>query len=210
MNGRSMTRRRMLKISAAASLSVGCQSDPEEGFSPIFNGKDLAGWQGDPLLWVVEDGMLIGRSPGISYNDFLNTEKSYGDFMLRFKIQLMNNVGNSGVQFRSERMSGSMEMIGYQADAGETYWASLYDESRRREVLVQADSSIIEELDLTAWHDYEVYAKADHIRLSIDGQTTVDYHEPDGSIARTGLIATQIHSGPPLEVRFQDLRIKEI
>jgi len=202
----------MLKQSAAlaAGLAAGCQSDPEEGFTPLFNGKDLSGWQGDPLLWVVEDGMLIGRSPGISYNDFLSAEKTYGDFILRFKIQLVGNIGNTGVQFRSERMSGSMEMVGYQADAGEAYWASLYDESRRRVVLVQADPKIIEQLDLTAWHDYEVYAKADHIRLSIDGHTTVDYHEPDDGIERTGLIATQIHSGPPMEVRFQDLRVKEI
>ena len=212
MNEPSMSRRQMLRQSAAAAagFAVGCQSGPEEGFTPLFNGKDLTGWQGDTLLWVVEDGMLIGRSPGISYNDFLTTEKSYGDFILRFKIQLVDNIGNTGVQFRSKRMSGSMEMIGYQADAGQTYWASLYDESRRRKVLAQADPMIIEQLDLTGWNDYEVYAKAEHIRLSINGKTTVDYHEPDDSIERTGLIATQVHSGPPLEVRFKDLRIKEI
>ena len=212
MNELSMNRRQMLKHSAAATagLALGCQSDPEEGFTPLFNGKDLTGWQGDSLLWIVEDEMLIGRSPGIGYNDFLNTEKTYGDFILRFQIQLVDNIGNTGVQFRSERMTGSMEMIGYQADAGQTYWACLYDESRRREILAQADPRIIEQFDLTGWHDYEVYAKADHIRLSINGETTVDYHEPDNTIERSGLIATQIHSGPPLEVRFKDLRIKEI
>ena len=44
---------------------VAFAAEAEEGFAPIFNGKDLTGWEGDAKLWVVEDGVLIGRSPGI-------------------------------------------------------------------------------------------------------------------------------------------------
>ena len=228
-NSRRLSRRRFLAGSAAAAgtAAFGCAGDPEEdvvptseedlapaseeGFVPIFNGKDLAGWEGDTMLWLVEDGALVGRSPGIEYNDFLATEKTYGNFILRFKIHLLNNDGNTGVQIRSQRMEGSMEMIGYQADAGPTWWGNLYDESRRRIDLVEADAKLIDEiLKPNDWNDYEVYANKEHIRLSINGETTVDYHEEDASIARDGVIATQIHSGPPLEVRFKDIRIKEL
>ena len=229
LNSRRLSRRHFLAGSAAAAgtAAFGCAGEPEEdvvptskedlapaseeGFVPIFNGKDLSGWEGDAKLWLVEDGALVGRSPGLDYNDFLGTEKTYGNFILRFKIHLLNNDGNTGVQFRSKRKEGSMEMVGYQADAGPTWWGNLYDESRRRITLVEADPAVIDRiLKPNDWNDYEVYANEDHIRLSINGETTVDYHEEDASIARDGVIAPQVHSGPPLEVRFKDIRIKEL
>ena len=106
-------------------------AEGEDGFVPIFNGKDLAGWQGDATLWIVEDGVLIGRSPGIKHNDFLATTKEYGDFILRFDIRLIDGKGNSGVQLRSKRVPNSHEVSGYQADVGQGWWGTLYDEARR-------------------------------------------------------------------------------
>ena len=213
-----LSRRRFLAASGSAGVCfLGCSEDSEEGFVSIFNGKDLTGWEGDPTLWTVGDGALVGRSPGLEYNDFLATEKTYGNFILRFKILLVKNEGNTGVQFRSQRMEGSTEMIGYQADGGPpswkiaNIWGNLYDESRRRIALVEADPELIARiLKPDDWNDYEVYANEEHIRLSINGETTAEYYEKDGSIARTGVIATQVHSGPPLEVRFKDIRIKEL
>jgi hypothetical protein len=55
-----------------------------------------------------------------------------------------------------------------------------------------------------------VKAVGPHITLSINGATMVEYTEKDAKIARTGIIAPQIHSGGPLEVQFRNLRIKEI
>lgn len=183
----------------------------QEGFVPLFNGENLDGWDGDTLLWLVEDGELVGRSPGIGYNDFLTTTKEYGDFHLKFQIKLKDNVGNSGVQFRSVRMRGSMEMIGYQADVGEQYWASLYDESRRRETLAGPEPEVVEKiLKKGDWNDYEVVVEGPKIRLSLNGTTTVDYTEEDESIPKTGLIAVQVHSGPALEVRFREMMIREL
>ena len=69
----------------------------------LFNGKDLSGWQIDtPSLWQVRDGMIVGKSPGIKYNEFLRTRKNYGDFRLRVKFRLVDGKGNSGIQFRSK------------------------------------------------------------------------------------------------------------
>ena len=183
----------------------------EEGFVPLFNGKDLTGWQGDEKLWIVEDGTLIGRSAGIRHNDFLATTKSYGDFVLRLQVRLLKDKGNSGVQFRSKRVPNSHEVSGYQADIGKGWWGSLYDESRRNRILVRADGAKLKKaLKPGDWNEYEISAIGDKITLSINGTKLVDYTETDPKIARTGIIAPQVHSGGPLEIQFKNIRIKEI
>ena len=205
-----MTTRRELLLSAAAaaSLPAGLRG-AEDGFEPLFNGRDLAGWQGDTLLWFVDNGELVGRSPGIGYNDFLTSVERYGDFVLRFDVRLVDDIGNSGVQFRSERVRGSMEMIGYQADIGPGWWGNLYDESRRRTNLAEADPKLIERtLKKNDWNAYEIYAQGPKIRLSLNGKVTAEYEEKEPGMAADGLLGLQVHSGPPLEVRFRNIRLK--
>ncbi|MGH7128329.1 MAG: 3-keto-disaccharide hydrolase, partial [Planctomycetaceae bacterium] len=76
----------------------------EDGFVPLFNGNDLAGWEGNTDLWTVKEGMIVGRSPGIRQNEFLATTDTFGDFELRLEFRLHGGEGNSGVQFRSRRV----------------------------------------------------------------------------------------------------------
>jgi hypothetical protein len=203
------TRRDFVKTALCGVAAASSLPAAEDGFEPLFNGENLNGWEGDDLLWFVENGELVGKSPGIGYNDFLATTEEFGDFTLRFQVKLIDNVGNSGLQFRSQRVKGSMEMIGYQADIGPTWWGDLYDESRRRVTLVEADHDLIDRIVKKGdWNDYEILAEGKHVRLSINGTVTADYTEEDPDIAETGRIAVQIHSGPPLEVRFRNLHIK--
>jgi hypothetical protein len=182
----------------------------EEGFNSLFNGKDLEGWEGNDKLWKVENGMIVGDSPGIRKNEFLATKKSYGDFELRLEFRLKGGVGNSGVQFRSKRVPDSTEVSGYQADLGEKYWGCLYDESRRNKVLVQAPEELHKSLKKDDWNLYVIRAQGDRITLSINGFQTVDYREPDDAISREGIVALQVHSGGPLRVEFRNLRIREL
>ncbi|HUT34584.1 MAG TPA: DUF1080 domain-containing protein [Planctomycetota bacterium] len=199
----------LLALIAAAAFAA---EATEEGFVPLFNGKDLAGWEGDAKLWVVEEGVLVGRSAGIRYNDFLATEKSYGDFVLRFQVKLVGEKGNSGVQFRSKRVPPpSHEVSGYQADIAVGWWGKLYDEARRNKVLAGPKAEDLKgALKPGDWNDYEVEAVGNKVKLSINGVVTVDYTEPDEKIAREGIIAVQIHAGGPMEVQFRSLRIKEL
>ncbi len=206
---RRLRRRRFLAVASGAAGSSLLRGEAT-GFQPLFNGRDLAGWDGDPFLWKVEDGMLVGRSPGIAYNDFLTTDREFSDFVLRFQIHLLNDVGNSGVQVRSRRVPGSMEMIGYQADVGPGWWGSLYDESRRRVTLAKPDQAVLgRALKPDAWNDYEVSAVGRRVVLKLNGVTTVDYTEEDAALEQTGLIGLQVHSGPALEVRFRRIEILE-
>lgn len=182
----------------------------EERFQPLFNGKNLEGWDVDTAsVWEVRDGLIIGKSPGLPYNEFLRTKKCYSDFILKAKIRIMNGKGNSGIQFRSKAVPNSHEVSGYQADAFPGLWGSLYDESRRNKTLASPRPEFLAKLDLSAWHSYVITAKGNHIWLELDGTTTVDYQEQDPGIESTGFIGLQVHaSREPIEVRFKDLIIQ--
>jgi predicted esterase/prenyltransferase beta subunit len=179
------------------------------GFQSLFNGEDLDGWEGDTSLWSARDGTLIGRSPGLDQNEFLASKGRFTDFIFKCSFQLVDGRGNSGIQFRSERLPGN-EMIGYQADIGEDYWGCLYDESRRNRVLVPASEPSREAVRQDSWNQYGIRATGDQIRLTLNGVPSVVYDEEQDGIADTGRIAVQLHSGGPMEVRFRDLLIQPL
>ncbi len=180
------------------------------GFTPLVKGNDLAGWEGDTQLWSVKDGVLVGHSPGLDHNEFLATTRSYGDFILSLNFRLVDGKGNSGVQFRSVRVPPH-EMSGYQADIGEGYWGALYDESRRNKILVLPRPESLKSLAKNDWNHYVVRAIGDRITISLSGQTTVNnYREDDSQVARSGLLAVQIHAGGPMEIQFKDVMIQPL
>ena len=154
--------------------------------------------------------MIVGDSAGIPKNQFLATKKQYENFELRLEFRLHGGKGNSGIQFRSKRVPESHEVEGYQADIGENYWGCLYDEHRRRKVLVQAPPKLGKVLNKEGWNRYMIRAQGNHIVMKINGITTVDYTEQQADIPRRGIIAVQVHSGPPLRIDFRKLRIREL
>ncbi|MCC7087181.1 MAG: DUF1080 domain-containing protein [Pirellulales bacterium] len=180
---------------------VPMEATPENA-PTLFNGKDLTGWQGDPKLWSVEDGAIVGRSPGLKRNEFLKSQFLVSDFRLTLKVKLTPNQENSGIQFRSEAIEQG-EMRGYQADIGKGWWGKLYEENGRGLLWKESGEKYVKEDD---WNDYEVVAEGSHIQTFLNGQRCVDFNDPAG--ARKGIIAMQIHSGGPMEVRFKDLKLE--
>jgi hypothetical protein len=199
-----------------ALLLLSIDQYPKEVVS-LFDGFTFNGWEGDTLkTWRIEDNMIIGGSlrKNVPENNFLCTSRSYGNFILKFKIRLVGQEGfiNAGLQFRSVRATNpSNEMIGYQADWGNGYWASLYDESRRNKTLESPDSAkVLTWINQNNWNDYVIRAENNRIRLFINGHKAVDYSESDASIPLSGLIGLQIHGGGKAEVYFKELYIKEL
>ncbi len=184
---------------------------------PLFDGRTLAGWQGDTTrTWRVEDGAIVGGSltETVPRNDFLVTTRDYGNFVLALEFKLEGTEGflNSGVQFRSRRLENpAYEMIGYQADIGAGYWGALYDEQRRKRVLAAPDQkAVMAHVRLGDWNRYEIHAEGRRIRLALNGQQTVDYTETDEALPQTGLIGLQVHGGGKALVRFRNITIKEL
>lgn len=168
----------------------------------FFNGKDLTGWVGDPKLWRVENGEIVGQSPGIKNNEFLKSHLLVDDFKLTLMVKLIPNKENSGIQFRSEALPNG-EMKGPQADIGAGWWGKLYEESGRGLLWTKSGEPFVK---MDEWNRYEVLAVGSRIRTRINGQLCVDLDDPSGQ--RRGIFGLQIHSGGPMEVRFKDLRLE--
>ncbi|HUO31922.1 MAG TPA: DUF1080 domain-containing protein [Bryobacteraceae bacterium] len=186
-------------------LAFSAAAFAQEGFKPLFNGHDLSGWDGDPRLWSVKDGMIVGHTAGVEMTDnsFLITKQPYANFILRAEMKLRNL--NSGIQFRSERVHDWV-VRGYQADAGEdNYWGNIYEEKGRGTLVDGWKGKGEKAVKLKGWNDYEILCDGDHIRLTLNGVVTADMHD---SNRREGIIALQLHRGPPMEVYFRNIRIK--
>lgn len=185
--------------------------------SQLFDGKTFRGWEGDTITaWRIEDGALVGGSLTnvVPHNFFLVTTRSYRNFRLRLQFKLTSTKGfmNAGVQFHSQRADKpDYEMIGYQADLGPGYWASLYDESRRNKTLVAPDSALVTRLlKPNDWNDYEIRTANGRIQLFLNGTRTVDYTETDKTIPQSGRIGLQIHGGGAAQVAYRNILLEEL
>jgi len=112
-----------ISVGLLALWMLGCSGEQKTESAPaisLFDGKTLAGWEGDLNWFRVENGAIVGGSleKEIPHNMFLCTTNEYGDFELKLEIKLLGPGDNSGIQFRSRRIPGSTEVSGYQADAG--------------------------------------------------------------------------------------------
>lgn len=208
---------------------------PKPKWQKLFDGKTLTGWSGLLDHWKVEQGTISGyttRDNPLKNNTFLVwTNGTVGNFELRLKYRMFN--GNSGIQYRSKLMDPEKFIVGgYQADfeAGKTYSGILYEERGRgilaergqrtfvREVNGQTKVQVVGKLDDSAniqaairsegWNDYHVVAKDNHLMHFINGHMTVDVVDfQESKAAKEGILALQIHVGPPMLVQFRDLEL---
>ena len=169
----------------------------------LFNGRDLTGWTGDPQLWSVENGEIVGRSPGLAHNSFLLSDLQADDFRFSIDLKLVENTGNSGVQFRTLSLKGYDEVQGYQADAGAGWWGKLYEENGRE---LLWDKSAEEFMNKGEWNHYEIRAEGSHVQTWLNGHPCADLYDPNGK--RRGMFGLQIHAGGPMEVRFRNLKLE--
>jgi hypothetical protein len=170
----------------------------------MFDGKDLAGWDGSPDLWSVRDGALTGQTtkekPALENTFLIWTNGQPTNFEMRcsFRIEANNTSGfaNSGVQFRSKVVKAEYWVVaGYQADmeAGPNYTGGLYEEkmrgilaSRGQKVLIRADgkkevagslgnaADLEKEIHKGAWNDYVIIAQGNHLQQFINGKEMID------------------------------------
>jgi hypothetical protein len=204
-----------------------------QGFVELFNGKDLDGWEGDPELWSVQDGAIVGKTNAekpLKHNSFLMWKKgTVRDFELHASFKITN--GNSGIQYRSKD-EGDHIASGYQADmdgaATDKYTGILYEE-RGRGILAERGqkvvideagkkqvagsvgdaSEILKGIKKGEWNDYVITAQGNHIVQKINGVTTIDVTDNQAAkAAREGILALQLHMGPPMMVQFKDIKLK--
>jgi len=192
---------------AALLLLCSLWAFAEEGFRPLFNGRNLDGWDGDPRLWSVRNGAIVGSTERATLlqNSFLISKRPFANFILRVECKLRNH--NSGIQFRSEALADWV-VRGYQADMAEdNYWGNIYDERGTRGTMVDGWPKAKSVVHLKDWNEYEISCDGDHIQLKLNDVQTADLHD---SVRKSGIIALQLHSGPPMEAYFRNIRIREL
>ena len=202
---------------------IGAQQDRppanqvESGFRSLISGDGLAGWNGD-AEWFYRDGDAIvagSLDKKIPHNFFLRTDQEYTNFELRLEAKLLGEGDNAGIQFRTQPIPDSHEVSGYQADMGSAWdrpvWGSLYDESRRRKMLMEPEADAVRKvLKKEDWNEFVIRCEGNRIQIWLNGLQTIDYTEEDEKIPQTGIIAVQIHGGAPAEARYRNIRIREL
>ncbi|MCK6446460.1 MAG: DUF5329 family protein [Planctomycetes bacterium] len=170
----------------------------------FFDGRTLAHWTGDAAVWSVEQGELVGKTTGLAHNSFLLSDYELGDFSLSFEVRLVNDAGNSGVQFRTEPLGAEAggEVKGYQADIGPGWWGKLYEEGGRGLVWEKSgEQHVVKD----GWNRYRIEARGHHVKTWLNDQLCVDLEDPAGALS--GIVALQVHSGDATEVRFRKFEL---
>ncbi len=204
-NPQTVVEFRKIEIKELPAASVAeAPSEATDGFVPLFNGKDLTGWKTNPDQpdnWRVENGILTGSGQRVS--DLFTSRADFKDFHLRVEARI-NDGGNSGVFFRVQPNSGGR----YEAQINSTHrdpnkTGSLYPQSNN--VIVAYGESLVPAGD---WFNMDVIAVKNHIVVTVNGITTVDYYDSDRRFF-AGAIGLQLHN-PQTVVEFRKIEIKEL
>jgi len=172
------------------------QAAPPQGFTPIFNGKDLTGWQRvGNAKWTAEDGILIGQQREDGGVGELLTEKSYDDFMLYVSFEVVWPA-NSGVWFRYQAPDKA-----YQADILEwkdpVCWTGTLYCPGKMFLAMNTDEKLV---NREGWNTFMIVAKGNHLAVVLNDKKVADVHDDTSG---QGKIGFQVHAGE----EFKNMKI---
>jgi hypothetical protein len=205
----------------------------EDGFKDLFDGKTLDGWKAvDMTFWSVEDGAITGKITDqhpLKENLYLIWQGGeLADFELKLKSRVFGSEGiNNGFQFRSKELPNH-DVAGYQVDNNlNTDWlVRLYDEHGRHDLALRGQRTEFDErgnrtiteipeakgapwFKLDEWHEYHLICAGPRLTLRVDGRLVAEVIDNDpGQQDLSGILALQLHTGPPTTVQFKDIQLK--
>ena len=208
------------------------------GEQALFNGKDLEGWDGNPIHWSVEYGAIVGvntkENPTKGNTFLIWKDGNLKDFDLTLECKI--DSGNSGIQYRSFIKPGEHDgwrIGGYQADfeSGDKYSGICYGEAFRGILCMRGDRTTlsrdqsgklvksVEKIGETSklglsikkkdWNTYRIVADGFRFEHYINGEKMCELIDNDEKERRAeGLLAFQVHAGPPMKVYFRNIVLK--
>jgi hypothetical protein len=215
--------------------AVAAAEEPE--FQAIFDGKSLDGWKGpDMSFWSIEDEAITGtitpdHAPKV--NQYLVYQGGeLADFELKLTFRLTGSTTadtNGGFQFRS-RVMPDHDVAGYQVDNnfGQPWKARLYDEHGRHTLALEGQRTVFDadgkpttselQLDdratdfkLDEWHEYHLIAIGPKLELRVNGKRLAEVEDNDPkNFDASGILALQLHTGPPMKAQFKDIQLKRL
>jgi hypothetical protein len=217
------------------------QTAPPEpaGMKTLFNGTDLTGWDGDPRLWTVRDGVIHGETTpqnAARGNTFLIWQDgTLKDFELRLSFRC-TATNNSGIQYRSKHIEGGRNdwvVRGYQHEIRNqvklpSVAGFIYDEGGKRgriclvgqkAVWEDGKLKVVDELitgdefgelfKLDDWNDVVIIAKGRHIQHYLNGRLILDFTDSPEQALLEGVLALQLHAGKPMWAEYKNIRLKQ-
>ncbi len=224
------TARLMHALATAVWLAISLAPQDPQNPEKLFDGASLRGWRGDPAVWSVRDGCLVGSTVGhpVAANTFLIWEGGeVGDFEFSAEVRLEGD-NNSGVQYRSRGIDGAgFGVAGYQADihGNPDYLGMLYEERgagilcRHGRFVARDATGQLRDLggvatprvrDLTAWHTLRIVARGNLVWHELDGELVAVVQDDLADVARAGILALQVHAGPPMTVWWKNLTLRRL
>jgi hypothetical protein len=220
-----------MKTLILSLLTITALASAEDGFTPLFNGKDFTGWEqhSGKAEYRVEDGAVVGKTVAGTGNSFMCTTKEYGDFVLEFEFKVAKDM-NSGVQFRSKFYATETEVEikgqkkkfpadrvhGYQYEidpSPRAYTGGIFDEARRGWLKdLKENEAARKAFKQDDWNAARIECKGDSIKTWINGVPAAELKD---DLMLKGVIALQVHSigkgkKPGEEIRWRNIRIKEL
>lgn len=227
----------VIAILGTASIFEAEPADADaDGFVSIFNGETLENWQAaDMSYWSIEDGAITAKitaeHPSDRNHYLVYQGGKLGDFELKLRHRIVSKeTVNGGFQFRSEIFDGDIpdDCRGYQVDNNtNTPWlVRLYDEFGRHDLALRGQKTVFNAdgaketapigeaasdpwFRLDEWHKYHLICRGPELTLYIDGRLAAQVIDNDPAQQDfSGVLALQLHSGPPMTVQFKDIRLK--
>jgi hypothetical protein len=203
---------------APCLLSASLLAADEDGFVALFDGKTLAGWQGDKSGYDIVDGAIVCKERG---GGNLFTEKEYADFHLKFEFKLTPGA-NNGIGIRTP-MQGDPAFVGMEIqvlDDGDERYKGIKDWQRHGSVYGVVAAKPGHQKPVGEWNEEEIIVKGSHVKVILNGTTivdadvaaaaspkTLDGREHPGLKRDKGFIAFCGHGA---HVEYRNLQLKEL
>ncbi len=225
----------MAALAAPLWLATVTLSAAEPKTISLFDGKTLDNWDGNPEFWRVEDGTITGQTtlekPTKGNTFLIYRGGEFGDFELSLEYKIVG--GNSGIQYRSFEVPDNKWVVGgYQGDfeAGDTYSGINYGERFRGILALRGEQTVLKNGDdgkmkkevvkklgdtkeiqshirKEDWNTYKITAKGYTFTHEINGVTTSIVTDEHADRRAKGIIALQLHAGPPMKVQFKNIKL---
>lgn len=227
----------LLFVAVALALPAGRAAAKEPGFTSMFDGKSLQGWEvSSPQAkqaWTVQEGMIVGDGDhGRSYLVY-TMNRELADFELKFRYRLPAK-GNTGVNLRARvDETGRRDYQSYHADLGHvgiganilgawdfhTPGRKEHGCPRGKRLVIDANDQAVysdiengvtlDDIRDRDWNDVHVIAKGNQFTMYINGKLSAEFteHLPKARRLHQGMIQLQLHD-PGMVVHFKDLYLK--
>ena len=198
----------------------------------LFNGKDLTGWDSAPGWWTIEDGALTSQStaekPCKGCNYLIWTGGQPSDFELTADFKLSESA-NSGVQIRSQALP-NWDTCGYQADmtgdgklvgfvyhhkrgliAGRGEKVAIATDGKKDVQNIGKPEELLKRFKKGEWNTYRIVCRGPEIALYVNSVLMCQFTDNDAKqSAGGGVIALQMHPGPPMKVQFKNIILRAL